>query len=407
MGSSFIVTVIVCSALMIEFKVLEIDGLARVGELKIEDTFIQTPVFMPVATRGSLKGVPFGLNILEKNYSLILANSWHLWLRPGVDVIQRHGSLHKFMNWQGKILTDSGGFQVFSLGHGVTFNEEGVSFINPYDSQRVFLTPEKSIEIQAKLKVDIAMALDVCSASPYDFQRCKSDLEVTNIWLLKALDFKSKMYSELNVFGIVQGGVFEDLRMRSIEFVRSHDLPGIAVGGLSVGERKIDMYKIAKIISSELPVDKPRYIMGIGLPLDLVVLSYFGYDMFDCVLPTRAARFGRAYVETEELWLNLKTSEYLNDDRVLDENCECFTCSNYTRAYISHCLRVDEMVGGILLTIHNLNYYSKLMKKICNAIRTGSIKDLVTNFVHTWLRTPKFVSILGEEQVGDLECLIF
>ncbi|MCX7953455.1 MAG: tRNA guanosine(34) transglycosylase Tgt [Deltaproteobacteria bacterium] len=395
-----------------KFEITDNDGSARSGKLNLNTIEVLTPVFMPVATRGTLKGIPLKGSSVEKNFNLILCNSWHLTLKPGVEVVKRLGTLHKFIGWEKLILTDSGGFQVFSLGKNVTYSKDGVSFISPYDSQPVFLSPEQAVRNQLDLGVDIAMMLDICTTEPSNYERAKIDLEITIDWAIRSFSFYQKAFAqncnrETALFGIIQGGIFMDLREQAIEDLSNIPFHGLAVGGLSVGEKKSNTYRVLKSIGKLMPSDKPRYVMGLGLPLDLVSAVLFGFDMFDCVLPTRSARFGRAYVNTEELWINLKSGIFHRDEQPLETNCDCYTCKNYSRAYVSHLLRVDEMVGGILLTIHNLHYYKELMKNLNFAISGKYFKDFALSYVNSWLQSPKFVSIVGEEEVRKIEELLW
>lgn len=385
------------------FKEQARSGKARVGWLMFQDYSVETPIFMPVATRGAFKGVPTIESVVDKYFDLILCNSWHLWLRPGIEVIEKSGGLHKFISWQKKILTDSGGFQIFSLARQVKYSDSGVEFISPYDGKRVYLTPELAIENQVRMGVDIAMLLDVCSAKPTDRVSVENEMALTHRWAqISASRIDSLPHAHTKFFGIVQGGVFEDLRTISAQFISQFGFDGVAVGGLAVGERKSLTYRMLKLLSDQLPENKPRYVMGLGLPLDLLVAVKFGYDMFDCVLPTRAARFGRAYVNSDHLWLNIKNSEFINDQAPIDYDCPCFTCKNYSRAYLNHLFRVDEMLGGVLLTYHNLTYYYQLMKRIRESIRLNEYDRFFKNQFHAWLRCEKFVSIIGSSEVDEI-----
>ncbi|MCS6893193.1 MAG: tRNA guanosine(34) transglycosylase Tgt [Deltaproteobacteria bacterium] len=390
---------------MIKVEEITKDGKARHCKIIFDDAFVAlTPLFMPVATRGTLKAIPLAESDLKHKFQILLANSWHLLLKPGVETIKRHGSIKQFMNWPNKILTDSGGFQIFSLAKNVTILPEGVKFLSPYNSQYFFLTPTEAIENQADMGVDIAMQLDICSADPYNRSICTKDLELTEKWAELTVEHADRKNLSVNIFGISQGGMFEDLREKSLQNLNRMPFSGIALGGLSVGEKKSDMYRILKFCSKLLPKEKPRYVMGLGLPLDIVVACYFGYDMFDCVLPTRAARFGRAYVtDLSQLWLNLRSSEFKNDTGPVDPNCRCYCCRNYSRSYICHLLKVDEIVGGILLTLHNLEFMFHLLKGIRLRIRQKLFEDYAKQYIRSWLQNSKFVSIIGQEEREALQ----
>ena len=389
----------------LDFNVISNDGQARLGQLCLKNSDVWTPTFMPVATKGTIKGLEFESNPwFRTSFPLILCNSWHLWLKPGLEIIERAGSLHTFINWSGSILTDSGGFQVFSLGKLRSITREGVKFKSPYNGQEVFLTPKLSAQIQSTMKVDIAMPLDVCSDQPTNYELCHEELLLTQTWLEQFIEVV-----KVPSFGIIQGGIFESLREKSLNHIMALPVSGVAVGGLAIGERKIDCFRVLKFLADKLPANKPRYVMGLGLPLDALLAVNLGYDMFDCVLPTRAARFGRAFImpnldelQPQELWINLKNAKYSADFRPISSYCSCLVCSNYSRAYIHHLLKSQEMLGGILLTIHNLTFYFEFFKTIRSSVENKSLRSVTSRFLEAWLRSENFRNFLGE----DLDSLI-
>ncbi len=356
---------------MFEFKILASDGKARAGVLKTPRGEIETPVFMPVGTQGTVKAMIHRF-LKEMGAQIILGNTYHLYLRPGMEVISEAGGLHSFISWDKPILTDSGGYQVFSLAQGrygdrkskVRVKEEGVEFRDHLAGDLHFFTPERVIEIQETFGSDIVMPLDECVEYPIDKDYAKRALERTLRWLERS--FRAKRREEQALFPIVQGAFFEDLRresaLRTIEF----EAPGYAVGGLSVGEPKEIMYSMAQVVGEILPWEKPRYLMGVGKPEDLIEAVYRGMDMFDCVIPTRTARTGTLY--TSEGVLNIRQEKFKRDFSPLDPNCDCYTCRNHSRAYLRHLFVAEEISSYILNTIHNLSFYMKLMKDIREAI---------------------------------------
>ena len=359
------------------FQVLYTDHAARRGTLTSAHGTIETPVFMPVGTYGAVKGIsPSALQAIHTQ--IILSNAFHLWLRPGLEVISVHGGLHKFMGWQGPILTDSGGFQVYSLGKLRKVTEQGVYFRSPINGNSCFLSPEKSIHIQHMLNSDIVMVFDECTPYPANEATAKLSMELSLRWAERSK--KAHGDNSNALFGIVQGGMYEHLRDQSFADLYSIGFDGYAIGGLSVGEPKADMQRILKHTVPLLPVDKPRYLMGVGTPADIISAVAQGIDMFDCVLPTRNARNGWLY--TRHGIIKLRNSQYRFDTLSPDENCECYTCQNFSRSYLHHLQRTNEMLGSHLNTIHNLFYYHYLMKEIRIAIESKQFEEMYKNFWH-------------------------
>ena len=359
------------------------DNEARAGLLKTPNGTIETPVFMPVGTQASVKTLDYR-DLEEIGAEIILSNTYHLHLRPGDDLIKRAGGLHKFMNWKRPILTDSGGFQVFSLGKLRKITEEGVYFNSHLNGEKLFISPEKSIEIQNNLGADIIMAFDECPPYPSEYGYIKQSLHRTTRWAKRCID-ANKNKDEQGIFAIVQGGIFEDLREVSLsELLEFEDqFDGFAIGGLSVGENKDDMYRIFKHIGPKLPVDKPRYVMGIGDPLDMIEAVESGIDMMDCVLPTRIGRHGTAFTSNGKLVV--KNKKYSEDLKPLDENCNCYVCRNYTRGYIRHLFKSGEILGMRLTTYHNLYFLVNLMKDIRTAIIDKRFKEFKEKFLSGYL----------------------
>ena len=352
------------------FSVLATDGLARRGRLTLAHGVVETPTFMPVGTYGAVKGMrPH--QVEETGADVILGNTFHLWLRPGLAVIEAHGGLHRFVGWNKPILTDSGGFQVFSLGDLRKISEEGVSFRSPVDGAKCFLTPEESMRIQRSLNSDIVMAFDECTPYPATKSEAAESMRLSMRWAERSQEAHQGNANAL--FGIIQGGMYEDLREESIEKLITFDFDGYAIGGLSVGEPKEDMQRIMSFVSPRMPQDKPRYLMGVGTPTDLVKAVVAGVDMFDCVLPTRNARNGWLYTSTGIV--KLRNAGYRFDEKPLDKNCSCYTCKNFSRSYLHHLQRIDEMLGAHLNTVHNLHFYQSLMKGLRSAIESGSLDD--------------------------------
>ncbi len=352
---------------------------ARLGKIKTNYGEYETPMFMPVGTQATVKTLS-PEELKEIDCGIILANTYHLWLRPGEDVIDHAGGLHKFMNWNGPILTDSGGFQVFSLAKRKDITEEGVKFKNQYNGDALFLTPEKSIEIQNKLDSDIAMSFDECIGYPATYDYCKQSVERTLRWAKRGKDVFNNPRQSL--FGIVQGGEYEDLRKHCAEELIKLDFDGYSVGGTSVGEDKPTMYKMVEMSTKYLPENKVRYLMGVGDPIDLVENVIRGIDIFDCVSPTRLARHGHALTKYGKI--NLKNAKYKEDFTPISEECNCYACKHYTKSYIKHLLNAEETFGARLLSIHNINYLVNLTKELRDAIKNDSILEYREEFIKNY-----------------------
>lgn len=349
---------------------------ARLGRLHTPHGVIETPIFMPVGTQATVKAMT-PEELKDIGSQIILSNTYHLYMRPGHDLIERAGGLHKFMNWDKPILTDSGGFQVFSLGPLRKIKEEGVEFRSHLDGSKHFLSPEKATEIQNALGSDIIMAFDECAPYPADRQYVKNSLERTTRWLERCK--AAHKYPERQaLFGIVQGGMYKDLREQSTREITAIDLPGYAIGGLSVGEPKEMMYEVLDYTVPLLPEDKPRYLMGVGSPDDLLEGVLRGIDMFDCALPTRIARNGTAM--TSQGKVVVRNASYAEDFTSLDPECDCYTCRNYTKAYLRHLIKCNEILGARLLTIHNLHFLLKLMENVRGAIKEDRLLDYKKDF---------------------------
>lgn len=351
---------------------------ARLGTIETNYGVVDTPMFMPVGTRGSIKGVS-PEEVKKCGSGFILANTYHLWLRPGEDIVAYCGGLHKFMHYDGPILTDSGGFQVFSLAKDKEkdITEDGVHFKSHIDGTKLLLTPEKSIEIQNKLDSDIAMSFDECPPYPVTYEYMKKSVERTLRWAKRGKNVHSNPNQSL--FGIVQGGEFQDLREWSCKETVKLDFDGYSIGGTSVGEDKKTMYKMIDDGVRYLPEDKPRYLMGVGDPIDILEGVERGIDMFDCVLPTRIARHGQAFTKTGKI--NLNNAQYKKDLRPIDEECDCYACKNYSRAYIRHLISVQEMLGGRLISIHNIRFLIRLTEEIRNAIKEDRFLNYKASFI--------------------------
>ena len=355
---------------MLEFQPLAIDGLARRARLTLRRGVVDTPQFMPVGTYGSVKGVlPAALE--QMGAQIILGNTFHLWLRPGLDVIRAFDGLHRFEGWRRPILTDSGGFQVWSLGAMRTIGEEGVHFASPVNGDRLFLTPEVSMQIQTVLDSDIVMQFDECT--PYETagrvtreDEARSSMELSLRWAQRCRAEFERLANPNALFGIVQGGMYEPLREESLARLAEMDLPGYAIGGVSVGEPKDDMRRIVAHTPRRLPAHKPRYLMGVGTPEDLVDGVAHGVDLFDCVMPTRNARNGHLFTRFGDL--RLRNARYKADTRPPDESCACHTCARFSRAYLHHLDRCGEMLAPMLASLHNLHYYLNLMREMRSAI---------------------------------------
>ena len=376
------------------FKLHKTEGFAHRAEIHLNHGVVQTPVFMPVGTYGTVKAMsPLELN--EIGTQILLGNTFHLWLRPGLEVIAEHGGLHGFMGWEKPILTDSGGFQVFSLGKLRKITEEGVRFASPINGERLFLTPEVSMEIQKVLNSDIAMIFDECT--PYEIdgrpateKEAADSMRLSLRWARRSRDEFDRLQNPNALFGIVQGGMFEHLRDESLEGLKAIGFDGYAIGGLSVGEPKEEMMKILDHLKTRMPEDKPRYLMGVGTPEDLVEGVKRGIDMFDCVMPTRNARNGWLFTRYGDI--KLRNAKHKHDLRPLDESCDCYCCRNFSRAYLHHLQKVNEILGARLNTIHNLHYYLNLMKEIREALDQGNFNEL-REFTEFFIRLPDFCKL--------------
>jgi len=357
------------------FEKLGEDGLARRGRLTFPRGTVETPAFMPVGTYGTVKGM-LPRDIHETGAEIILGNTFHLMLRPGTEVIKAHGDLHDFTQWKGPILTDSGGFQVFSLGEMRKITEEKVTFRSPVDGSPVELSPEIAIQVQRDLGSDIVMIFDECTPYPATEKQAKESMELSLRWAKRSKDAHGDSPSAL--FGIVQGGMYESLRDRSLEGLTDIGFDGYAIGGLSVGEPKEDMIRILDHLPTRMPADKPRYLMGVGRPEDLVEAVRRGVDMFDCVMPTRNARNG--YLFTSTGIVKIRNARHRHDTGPLDERCDCYTCKNFSRSYLHHLDKCGEMLGSQLNTIHNLRYYQNLMAGLRGAIEAGTLSSFINDF---------------------------
>ena len=400
-----------------QFTLHKTDGLARRGTLNLAHGDMQTPAFMPVGTYGTVKAMS-PLELKEIDAHIVLGNTFHLWLRPGLEVIAAHGGLHQFMGWNKPILTDSGGFQVWSLGKLRKISEEGVKFQNPINGDTCFLTPEESMRIQKVLNSDIVMIFDECTPYPATHQQASDSMQLSLRWAKRSKDAFEKLQvitipqamrmqggkdetaqavhqvrpavedaanaagASINknaLFGIIQGGMFEDLRDISLAGLKDIDFDGFAIGGLSVGEPKEDMLRILAHTAPKMPHHKPRYLMGVGTPEDLVAAVSQGIDMFDCVMPTRNARNGWLFTQYGDI--KIKNAGYKTDVRPLDADCKCYTCQNFSRAYLHHLQKVGEILGARLNTIHNLHYYQVLMQGMRTAIENGIFEQFRSEFV--------------------------
>jgi queuine tRNA-ribosyltransferase len=378
---------------MLQFELLKTEGHARRGRLTLNHGVVQTPIFMPVGTYGTVKGVtPRSLD--EMGAQIILGNTFHLWMRPGLDVVKQFGGLHRFESWTKPILTDSGGFQVWSLGEMRKITEEGVRFASPVNGDKLFLTPETSMQIQTLLNSDIVMQFDECT--PYDTKghittdaEARLSMELSRRWAERCKTEFARLENPNALFGIVQGGMFEHLRQESLDALVAMDFPGYAVGGVSVGEPKEEMLRIMAHTPHRLPENKPRYLMGVGTPEDLVEGVAQGVDMFDCVMPTRNARNGHLFTRFGDL--KIRNARHRTDERPLDETCSCYACNGstaadgkvsggFTRAYLHHLERCGEMLGPMLASIHNLHYYLNLMSEIRQALDAGAFESFAQKF---------------------------
>ncbi len=358
-----------------KFELLTTDGKARRGRMVFDRGVVETPAFMPVGTYGTVKGMtPEELD--ATGAQICLGNTFHLMLRPGTEIIKKHGDLHDFMQWHKPILTDSGGFQVFSLGELRKIKEEGVTFRSPLNGEKIFLTPEKSMEVQAALGSDIVMIFDECTPYPATEKQAKKSMEMSLRWAKRSKEAHGDNPSAL--FGIIQGGMYPNLRDVSLQGLEEIGFDGYAIGGLSVGEPKHEMIKILNHTTDQMPAHKPRYLMGVGKPEDLVEGVRRGIDMFDCVMPTRNARNGHLFVNSGVV--KIRNAKYKDDIAPLDAECDCYTCKNYTRSYLHHLDRCNEILGARLNTIHNLRHYQILMQGLRDAIAAGKLDAFVADF---------------------------
>lgn len=361
-----------------KFQLHRSEGLARRATLTLTHGVVETPAFMPVGTYGAVKTMS-PAELREVNAHIVLGNTFHLWLRPGLEVIEAHGGLHGFMGWDGPILTDSGGFQVFSLGVMNKITEQGVKFRSPVNGDACFLTPEESMRIQRILNSDIVMIFDECTPYPADERTADDSMELSLRWAERSKRAHDNDGGNPNaLFGIVQGGMYENLRDKSLAGLRDIGFDGYAIGGLSVGEPKDDMQRILSHVAPQLPAERPRYLMGVGTPADIINAVAQGVDMFDCVLPTRNARNG--WLFTRNGIIKLRNSQYRLDTASPDAECGCYTCRHFTRAYLHHLQRINEILGARLNTLHNLYYYQQLMSEIRAAIERGKFEEYAQEF---------------------------
>ncbi|MBX7137343.1 MAG: tRNA guanosine(34) transglycosylase Tgt [Oligoflexia bacterium] len=372
------------------FQINKTSGLSRLGKFTTSNGSFETPNFMPVGTRGSVKGVDIE-RLAEAGAQIMLVNTYHLWLKPTAPIVRGLGGIHKFTGWQGPILSDSGGFQVFSLKSIRKISEEGVEFRSHIDGAKCFLSPEISIQTQEELGVDIAMVLDECPAGGCDFGYFERSLAMTQRWAARSLAARRK--ETTSIFGITQGGSHRELRTRAAQEIGALDFDGVAIGGLSVGEPKSEMYEVLSYHPQQLPAAKIRYLMGVGTPEDIVEAVRNGVDLFDCVMPTRAGRFGRAFINADEPTLNIKNSKNQNDTAPLDQNCSCLACRHHSRGYLHHLFKVGEMLGPQLLSIHNLTHYLSLMRSIREALAEDRFEALYREIQSRWAKV---------EEIGEL-----
>jgi queuine tRNA-ribosyltransferase len=358
-----------------QFEVSATSGKARRGELSFPRGKVQTPAFMPVGTYGTVKGM-LPRDIKEIGAEIILGNTFHLMLRPGTEVVKKHGDLHNFIQWQGPILTDSGGFQVFSLGDMRKITEKGVEFKSPIDGSPVYIDPEKSMQVQRDLGSDVVMIFDECTPYPATEKQANDSMQLSLRWADRSKKAHGDNPSAL--FGIVQGGMYESLRDESMAGLEAIGFDGYAIGGLSVGEPKEDMIRILEHLGDNMPADKPRYLMGVGKPADLVEAVLRGIDMFDCVMPTRNARNGHLFTSTGVI--KIRNAVHRGDTSPLDAECDCYTCQTFTRGYLHHLDKCGEILGAQLNTIHNLRYYQNLMQGLRDAIENDNLNEFVDEF---------------------------
>jgi queuine tRNA-ribosyltransferase len=347
----------------VKFAVSHRDGAARRGRLELAHGAVDTPAFMPVGTYGTVKAMS-PAELREVGAQIVLGNTFHLWLRPGVEVVARHGGLHGFMGWDGPLLTDSGGFQVFSLGELRKIGEEGVQFASPINGDRLLLTPEESMRVQRALDSDIAMVFDDCTPYPATHRQAEKSMQLSLRWAERAKEAFADSRNAL--FGIVQGGVYEDLRDACLEGLTRIGFDGYAIGGLAVGEPREARERVLAHTAPRLPAERPRYLMGMGTPEDIIHAVAAGIDLFDCVLPTRNARNGWLYTRRGDV--KIRNARWRDDTRALDESCACYACRHFTRAYLHHLQKANEILGARLNTLHNLHYYQTLMRELRDAI---------------------------------------
>ena len=376
------------------YKLLDTDSSARLGSLRLSRTSLDTPVFMPIATQGALKG-PLFRDAIAAEAKIILANTFHLLLRPGLDGLRHYGGLHNFSGWSGAILTDSGGYQVFSLSQMRSISEEGVLFNSPVDGAKVFLSPELATEAQHVIGADIIMCFDECLAYPATYERAKESMELSLRWAARCKETHSRLLETRQpgstgsephapkLFGIVQGGTYKDLRKICVDKLLEMDFDGYAVGGLAVGEPQEEMLEIAGYMNELLPKDKPRYLMGVGTPADLVEAVALGFDMFDCVLPTRNARNGQLF--TANGVINIRNAQHRNSKSPPQEDCQCYCCQEYSLGYLHHLFRCSEMSGPQLAACHNIFYYQQLMRDLRDAIKNSTLKKYIGDFYTKYL----------------------
>ena len=361
------------------FELQTRDGFARAGRVSTAHGSFATPAFMPVGTYGTVKAMTPS-QLTHVGAQIVLANTFHLLLRPGDEIVRDLGGLHGFMAWPGPILTDSGGFQVWSLGTLRKVSEEGVDFKSPVNGDRVFLSPERSMQVQRNLGADIVMAFDECTAHPSTHAQARESMELSSRWAVRSKVAHGDSTAAL--FGIVQGGMYSDLRRESLERLVAVGFDGYAVGGLSVGESKQEMAAVLEGLMPQIPVDRPRYLMGVGTPADLAAAVALGVDMFDCVLPTRNARNG--YLFTSRGVLKIRNARNRDSNEPIDAGCDCYTCGAFTRAYLHHLDRCGEILGSVLMTIHNLHYYQTLMRRLREAIEMGTFRTLFVSLHNGW-----------------------
>ena len=366
-------------------------GSARSGIFETPHGSFHTPAFMPVGTRATVRGIDVE-RLKEAGAEIMLVNTYHLWVRPGPELIQNLGGIHKFSAWHGPILSDSGGFQVFSLAKFRSISDVGVEFRNHVDGTKMLLTPQRCVSIQEQLGVDIAMVLDECPAAGIEFKAAEQSLELTQRWARACLAAKRR--PETALFGITQGGIFPELRRRAAETISELPFNGVAIGGLSVGEEKGRMYEVLATHVGDLPAHKVRYLMGVGTPEDIIEAVKQGVDLFDCVMPTRAGRSGRAFLNGEQPYISVRNSAHGSSALPLDESCDCLACRHYSRAYIQHLFRMNEMLGPSLVSIHNLRHYLTLMSRIRESIEAGTFERLEHEIKNRWKGKPS--SLEGE-----------